>query len=74
MISGQDCSTPSTLTALTGALNDFKKRQTTAAEAEKVEEGPDNPFTLSPFGRNYFDILKARREVPVHAQRYGNAS
>ena len=53
-----------------GPLRDFKKRQTTAKQAEKVEDGPDNPFTLRPLSRTYFDILKKRRDLPVHAQRY----
>jgi len=53
-----------------GPLRDFKKRQTTAKQAQKAEDGPDNPFTLRPLSRNYFDILKKRRELPVHAQRY----
>src|SRR5271169_6999443 len=29
-----------------GPLRDFKKRQTTAKQAQKAEAGPDNPFTL----------------------------
>jgi hypothetical protein len=53
-----------------GPLRDFKKRQTTAKQAEKAEDGPDNPFTLRPLSKNYFDILKKRRDLPVHAQRY----
>lgn len=54
-----------------GPLRDFKKRETTAKQAEKAEDGPDNPFTLKPLSRNYFDILKKRRDLPVHSQRYG---
>jgi len=57
--------------AAKGPLRDFKKRQTSAKQAEKAEDGPDNPFTLRPLSRTYFDILKKRRELPVHAQRYG---
>lgn len=53
-----------------GPLRDFKKRQTNAKQAQKAEDGPDNPFTLRPLSRNYFNILKKRRELPVHAQRY----
>ena len=56
--------------AARGPLRDFKKRATTAAQAAKAEDGPDNPFTLRPLSRNYFDILKKRRDLPVHAQRY----
>ena len=54
-----------------GPLRDFRKRETTAKQAEKAEDGPDNPFTLKPLSRNYFDILKKRRDLPVHSQRYG---
>ena len=56
--------------AARGPLKDFKRRQSTAEQAEKVEDGPDNPFTLRPLSQNYFSILKKRRELPVHAQRY----
>jgi len=56
--------------AARGPLRDFKKRQTTAKQAEKAELGPENPFTLKPLTTTYFDILKKRRELPVHAQRY----
>jgi hypothetical protein len=55
--------------AAKGPLRDFKKRQTTAKQAEKAEAGPDNPFTLRPLSKTYFDILKKRRDLPVHAQR-----
>jgi pre-mRNA-splicing factor ATP-dependent RNA helicase DHX15/PRP43 len=53
-----------------GPLRDFRRRATTAKQAEKAEDGPDNPFTLRPLSRQYFDILKKRRDLPVHAQRY----
>ena len=53
-----------------GPLKDFHRRQSTAKQAEKAEDGPDNPFTLRPLGRQYFDILKKRRDLPVHAQRH----
>ena len=52
-----------------GPLRDFRKRETTAKQAQKAEDGPDNPFTLRPMSRNYFDILRKRRDLPVHAQR-----
>jgi len=55
--------------AARGPLRDFCKRQSTAKQAAKAEDGPDNPFTLRPLSRQYFDILKRRRELPVHAQR-----
>jgi len=53
-----------------GPLRDFVKRNTTAAQAAKAEDGPENPFTLRPLSHNYFNILQKRRELPVHAQRY----
>ena len=52
-----------------GPLKDFKKRESTAKQAEKAEDGPDNPFTLRPLSPNYFNILKKRRDLPVHSQR-----
>lgn len=42
---------------------------TTCEQAEKLEDGPINPFTNKPFSDNYFAILKTRRDLPVHAQR-----
>lgn len=56
--------------AASGPLRDFRQRQTTATQARKAEDGPDNPFTLRPLSKQYFDILKKRRDLPVHAQRY----
>lgn len=47
----------------------FERHQTTAAQAELVEDGKINPFTGKPFSENYFTILKGRRNLPVHAQR-----
>lgn len=52
-----------------GPLRHFKRRQTTAKQAEEAEDDPDNPFTLRQRSQNYFDILKKRRELPVYAQR-----
>lgn len=42
---------------------------TTAAQAEKLESSATNPFTGEKFTQKYFDILKVRRDLPVHAQR-----
>jgi hypothetical protein len=53
-----------------GPLRDFRQRQTNAKQAQKAEDGPENPFTLRPLSKTYFDILKKRRELPVHSQRY----
>ena len=55
-----------------GALRDFRRRHTNGEQARKAEDGPENPFTLRPLGKTYFDILKKRRELPVHAQRYSS--
>jgi hypothetical protein len=66
----QDDVRQSPIATVNGAPKDFNKRQTTAQQAEKAEDGPDNPFTLRPLSNNYFGILKKRRELPIHAQRY----
>ncbi|KAJ5587311.1 Pre-mRNA-splicing factor ATP-dependent RNA helicase PRP43 [Penicillium hispanicum] len=51
------------------ALAKFKRHQTTAALAKKAEDGDINPFSGQPFSSKYVSILKARRDLPVHAQR-----
>jgi len=43
--------------------------KTTAAQAEKIEDGEINPFTGKHFTQKYKDILKKRRSLPVHAHR-----
>lgn len=50
-------------------LKGLKRHETTAAEAEKVEDGPLNAFTGNSLSEKYFDILKVRRDLPVHSQR-----
>ncbi|KAK6524526.1 DEAH-box ATP-dependent RNA helicase prp43 [Arthrobotrys megalospora] len=45
------------------------RHQTTTAQAQIAEDGPLNPFTGSQLSQQYFDILKKRRDLPVHAQR-----
>jgi pre-mRNA-splicing factor ATP-dependent RNA helicase DHX15/PRP43 len=50
-------------------LSDFKRHATTAAQAHKAEDGPNNPFNNSPLSNQYFNILKTRRDLPVHKQR-----
>ncbi|EMR11150.1 pre-mRNA-splicing factor ATP-dependent RNA helicase PRP43 [Pneumocystis murina B123] len=47
----------------------FKKHRTTAEQAEKLENGPINPFNGASFSEKYFNILKKRRQLPVHSQR-----
>ncbi|KAG4430704.1 DEAH-box ATP-dependent RNA helicase prp43 [Cadophora sp. M221] len=50
-------------------LSGFKRHATTAAQAHTAEDGPANPFNNSPLSKQYFNILKTRRELPVHKQR-----
>ena len=47
----------------------FKRHATTAQEAMSAEDGPNNPFNGQKLSQRYFDILKTRRNLPVHAQR-----
>ena len=52
------------------ALLKFPRHATTADMAKKAEDGPNNPFSGKPLSTQYFNILKTRRNLPVHAQRY----
>ncbi|KAH3685281.1 hypothetical protein WICPIJ_003755 [Wickerhamomyces pijperi] len=52
-----------------GEFKDFIAGATTAAQAEKLESGVSNPFTGEQFSEKYFQILKGRRDLPVHSQR-----
>lgn len=47
----------------------FTPRQTTAKEAEDVEDLDYNAFTGRQHSKRYFDILRSRRDLPVHKQR-----
>ena len=47
----------------------FKRHATTAQDALTAEDGPTNPFTGKQLSKRYFDILKTRRNLPVHTQR-----
>lgn len=51
-------------------LSGFKRHATTAAQAHIAEDGPANPLNNNPLSNRYFDILKTRRNLPVHKQRY----
>lgn len=44
-------------------------RQTTAKQAEQLENGVNNPFTDKPFSDRYKTILETRRQLPVHKYR-----
>lgn len=50
-------------------LSKFKRHATTALQAHAAENGPNNPFNNVPLSKQYFDILKTRRDLPVHKQR-----
>lgn len=47
----------------------LEPRNTTAEQAEKLENAPINPFTNKTFSAKYQKILQGRRKLPVHAQR-----
>lgn len=51
-------------------LADFPRHATNALMANKAEDGPNNPFNGKPLSTQYFNILKTRRNLPVHAQRF----
>ena len=50
-------------------FSDLPRHISTAAQAEKAEDGPNNPYNGQPLSKKYFDILKVRRNLPVHSQR-----
>ncbi|KAI1471159.1 P-loop containing nucleoside triphosphate hydrolase protein [Daldinia caldariorum] len=50
-------------------LAHFERRKTTAKQAFEAENGDNNPFTGEPHSQQYFNILKARRNLPVYKQR-----
>lgn len=45
------------------------RHQTSADDGMKFEDGPNNMFNGKPLSTKYFDILKVRRDLPVHVQR-----
>ncbi|SCW00550.1 LAFE_0C06678g1_1 [Lachancea fermentati] len=52
-----------------GEFSNLTRHKTTAAQANELENAKINPFTGRDFTPKYFDILKIRKELPVHAQR-----
>lgn len=52
------------------SLARFPRHKSTAAMAKNAEDGPNNPFSGQPLSSQYFNILKTRRNLPVHQQRY----
>lgn len=53
-------------------LDGFKRHATTSKQAKLAEDGPNNPFTGRPLSSKYMSILKKRRDLPVHQQRYAS--
>lgn len=53
----------------TSALAKFSRHASTSALAQAAEDGPNNPFTGQQLSQQYFNILKTRRNLPVHVQR-----
>jgi pre-mRNA-splicing factor ATP-dependent RNA helicase DHX15/PRP43 len=51
-------------------LNTFRRHQTTTKQANKAEDGPLNPFNGNELSNQYFKILKTRRNLPIHQQRW----
>lgn len=63
-----------TMNKMNGATNTsnwarLPRHKSTAAMATKAEDGPNNPFSGQPLSKQYFNILKTRRNLPVHQQR-----
>ena len=52
----------------------FPRHKSTAAMAKKAEDGPNNHFNGQPLSTQYFSILKTRRNLPVHQQRYAQCA
>ena len=52
------------------SLARFPRHKSTAAMAKLAEDGPNNPFSGQPLSSQYLSILKTRRNLPVHQQRY----
>lgn len=50
-------------------LTHFQRHSTNAALAKEAEDGPNNAFNNVPLSKEYFNILKVRRNLPVHQQR-----
>lgn len=47
----------------------LERHKTTSEQAATLENGATNPFTNQNFSSKYFDILRTRCGLPVHAQR-----
>lgn len=53
-----------------GTLGNFERHKVTSAGCMTAEDGPQNPFNSKQLSQEYFNILKVRRNLPVHAQRW----
>ena len=51
------------------AFEGLSRRNTTAKQAEQIEDRDTNPFTERPHSTKYFNILQSRRDLPVCKQR-----
>ncbi|KAL9024416.1 MAG: hypothetical protein Q9196_006534 [Gyalolechia fulgens] len=51
------------------SIANMPRHKTTADMARKAEDGPNNPYSGKPLSKQYFNILKSRRGLPVHTQR-----
>ncbi|KAI9843506.1 MAG: DEAH-box ATP-dependent RNA helicase prp43 [Sclerophora amabilis] len=51
------------------SLSNFSRHKTTATLAKAAEDGPNNPFNGQSLSTQYFNILKSRRQLPVHTER-----
>lgn len=52
-----------------GEFGNITRHQSTTKQANSLEDGKTNPFSGNEFSVGYFDILKTRRNLPVHQQR-----
>ncbi|CDO92042.1 unnamed protein product [Kluyveromyces dobzhanskii CBS 2104] len=52
-----------------GEFSGLQRHHTTAADAQRLEDGSVNAFTGGELSEKYFGILKVRRDLPVHSQR-----
>jgi pre-mRNA-splicing factor ATP-dependent RNA helicase DHX15/PRP43 len=55
--------------SVSSGLSKFQRHATTALQAHAAEDGPNNPFNNAPLSKQYFNILRTRRDLPVHKQR-----
>lgn len=49
-------------------LSGWIPRKVSEKQVDKAMNGATNPFTLQPHSSRYYDILAARKKLPVHQQ------